>query len=432
VSLVQEIEIDLGYTPREAFVPYHERKQRWSVVVAHRRAGKTVACIMDLIDAAMQCKKQNGRFAYVAPTYAQSKDVAWAYLKQFSVPIVGTDPHETELRVDLPNGHRIRLYGADNYDRLRGLYLDGVVLDEFADMDPRAWSEVIRPALSDRQGWATFIGTPKGRNAFYRMLHGDSNTGWEGAHTDPDWFSLILKASETGILPKAELDDARRMMTEEQYRQEYECDFNAALIGAYYGKDLAEAEKDKRIASVPYDKAFDVHASWDLGIGDSTAIWVGQLVGREIRFIDYIESSGVGLDWYVGELKSKPYKIVEHFVPHDAEARELTTGKTRLEYLTGRELNCRVVPRHKVQDRINATRMAFNRCWFDAKKCERGLEALRMYQEKRDEKRDVALGPLHDWTSHAADSFGYFVMALNEQRGTGFNRKIEYPSLGLA
>ena len=159
--------IRLGYQARPAFVSLHTRKERFGCVVAHRRAGKTVAAIMDLIDAALRCTKPNPRFAYLAPYYAQAKDVVWSYVKQYAGSIPGVTINEGELRADFPNGARLRLYGADNYDRMRGIYLDGVVLDEFADQPPQAWREVIRPALSDRQGWGLFIGTPKGRNAFY-------------------------------------------------------------------------------------------------------------------------------------------------------------------------------------------------------------------------------------------------------------------------
>lgn len=427
----RQVEVVIPYEPRPQFEPFHERNQRWSCIVAHRRAGKTVACINDLIAKAIETKAKAPKLAYLAPTYGQAKDVAWAYLKEYTAPFPGRVVLESELSVKLPNGALIRLYGADNYDRLRGIYLDGIVLDEFADMDPRAWSEVVRPALSDRQGWATFIGTPKGRNAFYKMFHGDPATGWKGAVDDLDWFTLKLKASETAILGQSELIDARRMMTPEQYAQEYECDFNAALIGAYYGKDMALADSEGRICSVPHDKAADVYAAWDLGIGDATAIWVGQVVGREIHLIDYIEHNGVGLDWYVSELKARPYTVTEHMLPHDAEAREKSTGRTVHEFLEGRELKCRIVPRHKVEDRINAVRVALNRCWFDAKKCERGIEALRMYQEKRDEKRDVGVGPLHDWASHGADAFGYFIMGLDERPNRAFARALEYQPLGI-
>ena len=173
---------------------------------------------MDLIDAALRCTKPSGRYAYVAPFYAQAKDVVWAYLKQYTAAIPGVEINESELRVDVPtaNGERarIRLYGADNYERMRGLYFDGVVLDEYADMDPRAWSEVIRATLADRKGWATFIGTPKGRNNFYDVWAGSTETGWVGAVNSPElWFSMLLKASDTGIVDADELEDARRSMT---------------------------------------------------------------------------------------------------------------------------------------------------------------------------------------------------------------------------
>lgn len=399
--------IVIPYDERPQFSRYHDRTERWAAIVAHRRAGKTVACINDLIKAALTLPLPNPRFAYIAPYFSQAKDVAWTYLKHYAMAVPGVEANESELRVDFPNGGRVRLYGAENYDRLRGLALDGAVLDEPADMDPRVFPEVIRPALSDRRGWATWIGTPKGRNHFHAIVG--------QARTEPGWLHLELKASETRILPEDELTDARKAMTPEQYAQEYECDFNAALVGAYYAKDVVAAEADGRVGSVPLDRAADVYAAWDLGISDSTAIWVGQLVGREIHFIDYIESAGLDLGRYVDELKAKPYTITEHWLPHDVEQRELTTGKTRLEFMKGRGLRCKVIPRHAPQDRINAARVAFNRMWFDAKRCERGLEVLRMYQEKRDEKRNISLGPLHDWASHGADAFGYFVMGLNDR-----------------
>ena len=229
--------IDLGYTAREQFEPYNARRERWACLVCHRRAGKTVACVMDLIDAALRCAKPNPRFAYLSPFYAQSKDVAWTYLKQYGLRFPGTVPNENELRLDFPGGARVRLYGADNYDRMRGIYLDGVVFDEYADMDPRVLPEVIRPTLSDRKGWATFIGTPKGRNGFFDI--------WQHAQSDPAWFSMMLKASESGLVAEEELADARRMMTPEQYEQEFECSFDAAILGAYYASLVSEAEAEE-------------------------------------------------------------------------------------------------------------------------------------------------------------------------------------------
>src|SRR5262245_33424174 len=161
-----QLTVPIAYAPRKAFMPFHDRQARWSCLVCHRRAGKTVACINDLIRAALTCTKQEGRFAYVAPQYAQAKDIAWTYIKQFTATIPRIQYNESELRVDFPNGARVRLYGTENESRLRGLYFDGVILDEYADIHPRVFDEIIRPLLADRNGWAVFIGTPMGHNQF--------------------------------------------------------------------------------------------------------------------------------------------------------------------------------------------------------------------------------------------------------------------------
>jgi phage terminase large subunit len=404
------VRVNLKFIPRPQFLPYLERTQRWAAVVAHRRAGKTVACIMDLIKRASEHKAREPRYAYIAPTYTQAKDVAWAYLKEYTAQIPGIEKSESELFVALPsNGARIRLYGADNYDRLRGLYHDGVVIDEAGDHDPRAWPEVIRPTLSDRKGWATFIGTPKGDNDFHTIF--------ERARKEDDWFSAELKASLTGLIDDEELADARRTLTPEQYAQEYECSFNAAILGAYYGRDMEQAEAEKRIDRVMHDRAADTYATWDLGIGDSTAIWVFQIVGKEWHWLRYYENSSQRLDHYVDWVKALPFTVHKHFLPHDAEARELQTGKNRVEFLTERKLNCEVVPRHNVDDRINAARIKFNRFFFDKDGCETGIKALRMYRAEYDDKhKTLKPRPLHDWASHGADAFGVGVMGAEEKK----------------
>lgn len=395
----------IPYLPRSQFAPLHARTQRWSCLVAHRRAGKTVACVNDLIRGALLCDKPEPRFAYLAPYYAQAKDVAWSYLKRFTAPIPGVQANESELRVDLPNDGRIRLYGADNYDRLRGTYFDGVVLDEFGDMDPRAWSEVIRPALADRRGWAVFIGTPKGRNHFCDV--------WEQSKADDGWLSLMLKASETGLVPDDELADARKSMTEDQYEQEFECSFQAAVVGAYYGREMGQAEAEKRITRVPREPSIEVVTAWDLGIGDPTAIWFVQIVGREIRVIDYLENSGVGLDWYAAQMRQKGYVYGECLLPHDAEPKELTSDRSVKDTLQSLGFKCRVLPQAKIHDGINAARLLMPKCVWDSQRCARGIEALRQYRKDWDEKRKVFSDrPLHDWTSHAADAFRYLAMGL--------------------
>ena len=405
------VEVVIPYRPRSQFLAYHERTERFAKIVAHRRFGKTVGCINDKVRAALSNTRQYPppRYSYVAPTYTQAKDIAWGYLKHYSAPIPGIKISESELWVEYPNGSRVRLYGADNYDRMRGLYNDGVTIDEPAQMDPRAWPEVIRPTLSDYKGWASFIGTPKGRDWFYKI---DRD---EKGEPLPDFFRLTLKASETGVIADEELASLKAGLSEEQYAQEFECSFEAAVIGAYYGKLMAQAEDDKRISGVPYEPAAQVWTAWDLGIRDSTAIWFAQVVGREIRIIDYYEASGADLGHYVREIFNKPYIYAGHIVPHDAQAKELGTGKSRLEVLETLGLkNIQVAAMHRVEDGINAVRVMIPKCWFDAQKCAHGIDALKLYRSEYDDKlQALKPRPVHDWASHGADAFRYLAMTLD-------------------
>lgn len=334
-------------------------------------------------------------------------------LKEATKNIPGVNVNEAELRVDIPRPHlkdrvRFMLLGAENPGTIRGIYLDGVILDEFAEMDPIIWSQVLRPALSDRLGWAIFIGTPKGQNGFFDMYqyatYGDPE---KGLSKSDEWFSVIYKASETGVIPITELDAAKAIMSEEEYQQEYECSFSAALVGAYYGKAMQEAEDQGRITHVPHDPSVVVDTYWDLGVDDTTVIWFRQTVGKELHWIDHLEMSGEGLDYYVKELSKKKYNYGTHYLPHDANVRELGTGTTRVE--TMRKLgmkNIDVVERQGVEDGINACRMMIPMSWFDVDKCKRGILALKSYERKWDSKNKIyQQKPLHNWASHSADAF---------------------------
>lgn len=411
-----KLKVDLGV--RDEFKPLWG-PHRWGCCVAHRRAGKTVAAVQLLISRALAARPTEERvasphrFSYVAPTYAMARDIAWPYLVAYVKDVPGIDIRVSELSVTFPHNHaRIRLYGSDNYDNLRGGYNDGMVVDETGDQDPRAWPEVLRPTLSDYQGWALFIGTPKGDNAF------KDTAEIAKKNEDGNWCFLSLPASKTGYLTAEELRDNRKQMTKSQYEQEYECSFAAGVMGAYYAADIEALEKDNppRITSVPYDRAADVYCSWDLGIGDATALWVFQIVGREIHFLQVYENSGVDLGHYVDWLNGLPFKVTEHILPHDAEARELQTGNSRVEFLTQRGLRCRVLPPHKVEDGIEAVRLRFPSIWFDTK-CALGIRALRNYRAQYDERRKALQPrPRHDWTSHIADAFRYAVMSIDGYR----------------
>lgn len=395
--------IETGYLARPQFVPLHRREQRWGAAVCHVRAGKTVACINDLVDACLRCEKPNPRFAYVAPYFGQAKDVAWTYLKAYTERIPGATAHEGELRVDMPGGRRVRLYGADNYKRISGIYLDGVVLDEYGDMDPRAWKEVIRARLSDRLGWALFIGTPKGVNHFSDL--------WSAAQNDPEWFTLQLRASETGILPEYELVSARRDMTEEDYQAQYECSFEASVVGSYWGREIAAADKAGRITNVPYQDEIGVETWWDLGVYDAMSIWFTQTAGREVHVIDHYENNGEGLPHYAKVLQERGYVYASHNAPHDIKVREMGSGKSRLEVAASLGIRFQIVPDIDRADGIDAARSFISRCWFDKEKTTYGRSALTSYRKLWDDKRKVfSSAPLHDWASNAADAFRYLAV----------------------
>jgi phage terminase large subunit len=409
--------VDTGYRPRAQFIKFHMRRQRWSCIVSHPRAGKTVSAINDLVDAALRCTLPQPRFAYVAPYYSQAKDIAWGYLKHFTSAIPGAAANESELRVDIGD-RRVRLYGADNYDRLRGIYLDGVVLDEYGDMDPRAWPEVIRPRLADRLGWAAFLGTAHGYNHFAEMA--------ERAAGDEAWYYACLRASETGILPKAELDDARQAMSEDQYLAEFECSFQAAIIGSIWGRELAEAEAEGRICAVPHDRGVGVHTWWDLGVRNATSIWFTQDAGREVNIIDHVSIIGGGLPEAAQELQKRPYRYIGHHGPHDSKVQEWGTGKTRIETARALGIEFTLVPDIGLEDGIQAARLFFPRCRFDREKTAQGRDALASYHRSYDARRKIySAQPVHDWSSDDADAFRY--LAVGHKFAVPRRERIERP-----
>ena len=403
--------IEIPYCPRDVMLPFHDRQERFACLVAHRRCGKTVAAINDLIKDAITIQRKAVRVAYIAPYYSQAKTIAWDYVLEYTAPIPGINVNVAELRVDFPNGARIRLFGADNYDAMRGLYFDAVVLDEPADFPMSAWPAVIRPALADRKGKATFIGTPKGKNDFWETYH--------HALSDDNWYCAMHKASETGIIDDDELAESLKIMGADKYEQEFECSFEAAITGAYYGTEMKAASKDGRIKPLPYEKSLGVVTAWDLGVGDSTAIWFAQYApGGEIRIIDYYESSGVGLDHYAKVLQDKGYIYNQHILPHDVRVKELGTGKSRLETLDNLGIRpVSISPNLRIDDGIQSVRSMLGSCWFDSDKCDRGIEALRQYQRDFDDKGKTWRGrPKHDWTSHGADAMRYLAVGYKPEQ----------------
>lgn len=404
-------EIVIPYKPREHQLKVHELLdgKRFAVVVAHRRFGKTVAALNHLIREAVLNEKETPRYAYIAPTYGQAKRVAWDYLVKYTTPLGGTN-NISELRVDFW-GRRIQLYGSDNPDSLRGQFFDGVIIDEVGDQNPKIWTDIVRPALTDRKGWCLFIGTPKGHNHFKELR--------DRAEKEEGWGLLEFKASETGVVDETELKAAKNEMGEDKYRQEFECSFDAAVEGSYYGTMLNELEEKKHMQEIPREELSRTFTAWDLGMGDSTSIWVAQLVGTEVRLIDYYENHGVGLDHYVKWIKDNDYSKAEHILPHDVRVRELGTGKSRLEMLEDSGLEVKIAPRMGLDDGIQSVRRLLPRCWFNVPKVQNGLNCLRNYRRDYDEKRKIFYErPLHDWSSHGSDSFRYLALGLDEGHST--------------
>ena len=408
------MQVKIPYRPRELQAEMHNKLKRWNVLVMHRRFGKTVFAVNHMIKHVLTCPLPRPRVALIAPTFTQAKRISWDYVKHYAGVIPGVTFNETELRADFPNNGRIMLLSGENPDALRGIYLDLCVFDEYGMQNPRVWGEVVRPALSDREGAAIFLGTPAGHNHFFDILQQAKEQEEEGSD---QWYWKIAKASETKVVKELELDAAKMQMTPEQYEQEYECSFTAAIIGAYYGKLLAALDDENRITRVPYDPALPVHTAWDLGINDSTAIWFAQVYrGGAVNVIDYYENSGVGLDHYAEVLRQKDYHWGDHLAPHDIEVRELGTGKSRLETAFGLGIRFKVIPKMKIADGINAARMLIPKCYFDREKCNEGLEMLRQYrQEWDDRKRMFRDQPRHDFTSHSADAFRYLALGLENR-----------------
>jgi hypothetical protein len=403
--------IEIPYKPREHQLKVHEllEGKRFAVVVAHRRFGKTVAALNHLIREAVLNEKETPRYAYIAPTYGQAKRVAWDYLVKYTEPLGGTN-NISELRVDFW-GRRIQLYGSDNPDSLRGQYFDGVIIDEVGDQNPKIWTDIVRPALTDRKGWCLFIGTPKGHNHFKELR--------DRAEKEEGWGLLEFKASETGVVDDTELKAAKNEMGEDKYRQEFECSFDAAVEGSYFGAILNELEEKKHMQEIPREELSRTFTAWDLGMGDSTSIWVAQLVGTEVRLLDYYENHGVGLDHYVKWIKDNDYSKAEHILPHDVRVRELGTGKSRMEMLEESGLEVKIAPRMGLDDGIQAVRRLLPRCWFNVPKVQTGLNCLRNYRRDYDEKRKIFYErPLHDWSSHGSDSFRYLALGLDEGHST--------------
>ena len=375
-----------------------------AVAVWHRRAGKDA---VGLHWASVSAVKRIGIYWHMLPTIAQGRKVVWDGRTKDGSKTMDAWPEELvahrrndEMKLELKNSSIWQVVGSDNYDSLVGGNPIGVVFSEYSLSDPAAW-DFIRPILAENDGWAIFLYTPRGRNHGWDL--------YQTAQKTLSWHCSRLPLDETEAFSMDAVDEERGAgMSEEMIQQEFFCSFEAPLFGAYYAAEMLKVDSDDRIGNVAYDAAVPCETWWDLGIGDAPSIWFAQRVGKEIHLIDYYESSGEALSHYVKAVKDREYIYSDHVFPHDVKARELIAGKSRQEVLKTLGLEPCIVKDHRVDDRINAARLMLSRCWFDATKCERGIEALRQYRKEYDEKRRTFKPrPVHDWASHGADAFGY-------------------------
>ena len=439
--------VEIDYAPRQWAKPFHRELTRFAVLVLHRRAGKTT-CLMNhhqraATDDAWERRRllrarpslsepelkelihpPGGRhYGHVLPFRSQAKLVVWDKLKYYASAFGDHIAiNEAELLIRYPGGHKVQLFGADNPDALRGPGFSGISFDEYSQQPPNIYSEVISKSLADHLGYAVFAGTIKGKDHLYRT--------WEATKDDPTWFSLWQDvkgslATEDGItiqlLKQAMADDEdqirKGLMSQDEYDQEWFLSPTAAIKGAIFAAELAAARSQGRITRVPYEPRLPVDTDWDLGFGakgDSTAVWFSQsLRAGEVRVIDYLEGQGEGMPHYVAKLKAKPYVYGQHWAPHDIVVQEMT-GKSRLETAQALGITFQICPNIGLEDGIHAARLTMSRCWFDADKCARGLEALMHYKRDWNSRlNEFKTEPVHDWASHGADAFRY--LAVRQQ-----------------
>lgn len=419
---MSEITMPYNWFPRpyqEGMWKYFQKGGKRAFLLGHRRSGKDDNSLHWTATAAIQ---KAANYWYMLPQKNQVRKAIWDAINPHTgkkrideafPDQICIKKRDTDMAIELINGSMVHFIGSDAFDALVGSPPYGLVFSEFSLTNPSAWA-YLRPILDENGGWALFNTTPRGRNHAWSMYEYAKEKGW---------YTVTWLPTNTKVFTPEQLEEARNeyyaLYGEEDgealFNQEYWCSWDAALVGSYYGHYITDLERNDHIKKLIYENTLPVHTAWDLGVDDSTAIWFFQIVGREIHVLDYLEGSGQGLEWYVKELNKKPYVYGDHLLPHDIKVKEMGTGKTRLEMLRSFGLvGAQVVPLQSVADGINAVRVVLPRCYFDIKKCEKGLEALRMYRREYDDLRRIYHDrPVHDWTSHAADAFRYLSLGIS-------------------
>lgn len=396
---------------------YGGREGKRASVVAHRRAGKDRAALFIELEQMTQFDSPCEAW-HTLPSYKQARKVIWDALTHDGKrvidvafpPAIVKKRHEDEMKIELLNGSLWRLVGADNFDTLVGSNPKHVTFSEYALTSPRAF-EFVRPILAENGGTALFITTPRGFNHAF-SLH-------EYAKSDPLWYCATHPASQTQLIAADILEQERKTMPDELYRQEYECDFSAANVGSILGRYMEEAERDGRIREGPlYDKfGADICVVADIGFKDAAAFWFVQPCRGGFRVIDHDEESGLDAEEWIDRLKARGWTIGTVYLPHDARAKTFRSRLTVVDIFlkSGLAASYKMVPHTTIADRVNAARIFARSCEFDRAACARGLISLREWHFKYDDERHAfSAEPEHDQHSHTGDAFSYAAVALKE------------------
>lgn len=373
--------------------------------------------------AAVAAFERPATYWHALPEYAQARKAIWNAVNSHTgkrrideafPAALRENTNDNEMFIRFKNGSTWQVIGSDRYNSLVGAGVAGVSFSEWALCNPSSWG-YIRPMMEENNGWAAFITTPRGRNHAHDML--------KMAQGNPKWFSEVLSIHDTGALSADQIAESLgeyvalygEDLGRAQFQQEYECSFNAAVLGAFYAREMVAVRAEGRIDADLEAVAAPVHRAWDLGVRDDTSIWFWQVVGGQVYVLDCYSASGVGLDHYAEVIeekhKTRGWRHGTDWVPHDAKVRELGTGRTRVETMEGLGLAPRLVPNAGLMDGINALRQSLPRMVFHPD-CDPGISALEQYRrEWDDDKKTFRPSPLHDWSSHYADAARYMALA---------------------
>lgn len=418
--------------------PFHEylinTPSARAIEIAHRRWGK------DEVVLAATCELAHKRIAsywHCLPEYAQGRKALWTAVNantgrrridEAFPPEICETRNDQEMFIRLKCGSTWQIIGSDRYDTTVGAGVAGIAYSEWALANPSAWA-YHRPMLEENNGWAAFITTPRGRNHAFSM--------YNMAKENPRWFAEVSSVHETGALSAEQIEESLKEYTaiygedlgRAQFDQEYLCSFNAAILGAFYAREMLVVRNEGRIRPVVAVPGVPVHTAWDIGVRDDTSIWWFQVYGGKIYILDCHTASGGDVETFAEICHSKPWTKGIDFVPHDAKVKEWGTGRTRVETMQKFGLRPQLVPLASKLDGINAVRRTLPLCVFNTSCEDQGISALEQYRrEWDDEKKTFRANEVHDWTSHLADAFRYLSMAWRNAPGRDDAKPAPQPS----